>query len=485
MKQSLYAQLRGRFGPAGPGIARREMLALSLAAAAGLLTGGCAGLRRSAGQSGRRVIVVGAGFAGLAAAYELRQAGGDVVVLEARRRVGGRVLSFSDLVAGQVVEGGGELIGSNHPTWLAYAAQFGLEVPELEKEDDVASPVVLEGRKLSEAEAKELYREMDAACQTLLADARTVDEDLPWQTPGAAELDRRTAADWLKGLNVSSRCRRALRAQWQANNGVALERQSYLANLVQIKGGGLEDYWTQSETRRCRGGNQQLALRLARAVGEDRIALGLPVTAIRAHRSRMEVTSADGRKWEADDVILAVPPSVWGQITFQPDLPRRLRPQMGTNVKYLAAVRSAFWRDARLSPEGLTDEELSLTWSGTGGPAEAPAALVGFSGGPAAESLRGQPPAAVAARCAAQCEQLFPGFSRQLTQNRFMDWPGEHWTQAGYSFPAPGQITAIGPLLRRGVGHLHFAGEHTCYKFVGYMEGALQSGIAAARQLRD
>ena len=66
-----------------------------------------------------------------------------------------------------------------------------------------------------------------------------------------------------------------------------------------------------------------------------------------------------------------------------------------------------------------------------------------------------------------------------------MDWPGDPLTRAGYSFPAPGQVTTQGPLLQQGHGRLHFAGEYTCYKFAGYMEGGLQSGAAVARRLAD
>jgi monoamine oxidase len=64
-----------------------------------------------------------------------------------------------------------------------------------------------------------------------------------------------------------------------------------------------------------------------------------------------------------------------------------------------------------------------------------------------------------------------------------MDWPSDPWTQTGYSFPAPGQVTTVGPILRQGLGRLHFAGEHTCFAFVGYMEGALNSGVALARRI--
>ena len=64
-----------------------------------------------------------------------------------------------------------------------------------------------------------------------------------------------------------------------------------------------------------------------------------------------------------------------------------------------------------------------------------------------------------------------------------MNWPRDPWTLTGYSFPGPGQVTSCGPQLAEGLGHLHFAGEHTCYKFVGFMEGALNSGVTVARKL--
>src|SRR3954468_17241318 len=118
MSRSLYAQLGRRFAPDRFSTSRRDMLKLTLAASAGLLLSGPAyAINRRA--KGKRVVVVGAGFGGLACAYELLAAGYDVTVIEARNRLGGRALSFSDMIPGKNIEGGGELIGSNHPTWVA------------------------------------------------------------------------------------------------------------------------------------------------------------------------------------------------------------------------------------------------------------------------------------------------------------------------------------------------------------------------------
>jgi monoamine oxidase len=161
MAGSLFNRLRAQHGTPVDGPTRREMLRLTLLGATGLLLSN----RVTFGQqsaAGRRVLIVGGGFAGLAAAHELSSVGYDVRVFEARNRLGGRVLTFHDLAAGKSVEGGGELIGSNHPAWVAYKDKFKLRFLDVTEEKGV-SPVVLGGRLLTKAEGAQLYEEMDAA----------------------------------------------------------------------------------------------------------------------------------------------------------------------------------------------------------------------------------------------------------------------------------------------------------------------------------
>ena len=480
--RSLFARLDGRFRKKHDGISRREMIRRSMGAAAGILLSDR--LAPAQSRSGPRVLIVGAGFAGLAAAYELSHAGADVTVLEARNRIGGRVLSFHDLVPGGTVEGGAELIGSNHPVWLRYRERFRLKFLDV-TEEDLEAPIVLDGHRLTAREAEALWKSMDEGLALLNADAaRLEDPFAPWTTPDAPALDRRSLASWLAGAGISPLARAGIDAQLTADNGVRCAWQSLLGNLAMIKGGGVERFWTESEVFRCRGGNQQLATALAAAIGSGRVRTRTIVTAIDVSEPRVRVRLADGSELQGDHVILAVPPPVWNRIAIEPMLPFPLAPQMGSNVKFLMALNGRFWRRGRIGPSVLTDGPVQLTWEATDNQRTAGAAMVAFSGGPAADTCRGWAPAERTERYLAALEPVYRSIRASFARARFMDWPSDPWVKASYSFPAPGQVTTMGPLMATAIaGRLHMAGEHTCPAFVGYMEGALQSGVRAAESL--
>jgi monoamine oxidase len=480
---SLYAHLTRRFRPEAAA-GRREFLKATAAIGSSLLLSNRMGYAAPAKQ--KYIVVVGAGFAGLACAHELKAAGYRVTLIEARGRLGGRVLSFKDVVKGKNTEGGGELIGSNHPTWVAYAEKFGLKFLDVNPEDDLNMPIHLDGKLLDDETAGKIYEEMDATLSLMNEDAEPINEDEPWNSPQAAELDKKTIADWLKGLEVSDLVRKLTAIQIGSDNAVANEKASYLAILATVKGGGGEKYWTDSEVYRCDGGNDLLAKRLAEAIGPDNIRLKLPVSEIKYSRDGAMVTCADGRTLECDDVVLAAPASTWGRIKFAPGLPEALaKQQMGTAVKYLTAVKGRFWKEDERSQYAITDGPISQTWELTDAQPDEPpeAGLVSFSGGPQAEACLKFRKEERDAKYAAEFGKIYPKFKENFISSRMMDWPNDPLTNGGYSFPAPGQITTVGKTLREGIGRLHFCGEHTCYKFVGYMEGGLNSGVSLAARI--
>ena len=201
MTRSFYRRLSRAMTPPVELASRRRFLAASGAALGTALLSSC-NLPGRRGPSSRRIVVVGGGFAGLACAFELQTAGYDVTLVEASSRVGGRVRTTSDFVPGRVVEIGAELIGSNHPTWMAYKDRFGLEMLELSESETWEQPVSLDGQRLEREAASALLEEMDTVFnQNIAAPAEAVNADEPWLTPGAEQLDRKTTADWIAELD--------------------------------------------------------------------------------------------------------------------------------------------------------------------------------------------------------------------------------------------------------------------------------------------
>ncbi len=480
---NLFQLLDRRYGQSSDGMTRREMLRGSIAAGAGLLLSNS--LAHSATRAaGKRVVVVGAGFAGVCAAYELQTAGYDVTVVEARNRIGGRVHTNDRLVKDKTVEEGGEMVGANHPAWAAYARQFGIKFIEITYDKDAEAPIILGGERLNPGAARRLWQEMKEGLATINGDAAKVDAHEPWKSAGAKDLDRRTTGKWIEGLAVSDLCKQAMTILLTSINGMIPDWQSYLGNLAMVKGGGVENYWTQTDAYYCVEGNQQLAEEMADELGAGKFILGMMVTAIKLDDSTATVTLADGRTLIAADVILSAPPTTWNRIAFDPPLPPDLVPQMGTNTKFLVAVKGRFWQPEKLSPKSLTDGPVSATWEATNNqPGDKGACLTAYAGGPMADQAMAWSTEDRQEKYLEVLEQLYPGIDQQVVITKFINWHNDPLTRGSYSFPAPGQVTTIGPILQAGLGRLHFAGEHCCPAFVGYMEGALQSGLRVARHL--
>ncbi len=456
---------------------RAALLAGAGALGAGLLS---AAPVRAAGRG--RVVIVGAGFAGLACGYELQAAGFDVVIVEGRNRVGGRVFSRADIaLGGGVVEFGAELIGANHPHWVGYAQKFGLQFRDVSDEDHLDWPVILDHRLLKPATAGAALEGLKRAEAALTQAAAAIDPKAPWQAANAAKLDAQTLHSFLAQVDMPRLSRRVFEEIESANNAVEARRQSLLATLASIQAHGGESYWTDSEVYRCIGGNQSLALKFAAALGADRIRLETPAAAI-AQRpgGGAQVTLKSGERLEGDVAVLAIPPSLWATLTLDVALPEV---QIGWAMKHFTPLARRPWRPLGRSQYAMADVMPVETWDGLDGQPGADAVMVGFSGGEVARLGGALSPEERNARHAATYELAWPGFTALAGRPVTANWPADPFTRAGYSFPAPGQLTRVKDALRAGFGHLRIAGEHASIGFPGYMEGALDSGVATAKAI--
>jgi monoamine oxidase len=264
------------------------------------------------------VVVVGAGLAGLAAARELTAGGSSAVVLEARERVGGRVLNH-DIGDGKVVEVGAQWIGPTQDRLAAVARELGVETfPTHDEGDNVLeyrgslrrygaiprlNPIVL--------------LDVERAQRRLNRLARRVPLGAPWEAPNAARLDGQTAGTWLR-RNMATRPGRMLlelgiEAVWAAQP----EDISLLHVLFYIHSAGslemLFDTEGGAQQDRFVGGSQLVAGRMADELGADRVALGVPVRRIE-HAADGVSVHADGAVARGRHAILALAPTLAGRM---------------------------------------------------------------------------------------------------------------------------------------------------------------------------
>jgi monoamine oxidase len=505
--RSLFSRLHRRYGPRISGAERQRRVQdkVDLQPAPPSLRPLAA--RAALAQGRPKVAIIGGGFAGLMAAYEL--AGHcDVALFEARDRFGGRV--FSKKKASGIVEAGGELIGYNHPLWLSLARRFELGLSVITSDTnfdalDLEMPLFLDGHKLSERQMERVYHEMDDAFGKISRQAGAVDPYKPWRAKRAKQLDAKPLSEWIGELDCSGLTRLALEEQFSNDGGRPTTEQSLLANLAVVAGGRMkrqnDAFFTQTETLRCAEGNQELAHRLADEVVRQggSTSLSTPVRAIRIEDQGVSLEfavsgdQAPRRAFAADYAILAIPPSLWpaspfAKIAITPELPRDYYITMGTVVKYLSPLTKRFWIGEGLAPTA-TSSLFGVTWEGTDNqiaPPDRPVELSLFAGADAAkgalEHYRPGDQKGVDAFYARHIGHVYGGYADHLAGDpEFMAWPRDEWTAAGYSCPAPGEVCRAGPRLHKGFGNrLFFAGEHTCFAYFGYMEGALQSGRAAA-----
>jgi monoamine oxidase len=439
------------------------------------------------------VAIVGAGLSGLRAARSLVDTGHDVVLLEARERVGGRLLNAS-LGDGVQVDLGGQWVGSDHSRVQDLAGELGIEI----------FPQFGEGRNLLDVGGvRRRYRgtiprlglgvlwDVFVARRRIARLARDVGAEQPWAADRAAELDGQTFAEWCEE-NVRTEIARELiglagRTVW----GTGPEELSMLHVLFYVSAAGSFDKLIDTEggaqQDRLEGGAQALALGLAASLGE-RVRPGAPVRRIEQRGEGIRVL-ADGVEVEAPRTIVAVPPAVAARIEFDPVLPeqrQRLAEQLrpGRLNKCIALYQEPFWRADGFSGESVTDAgPVTLTFDCS--PRDGSAGvMLGFVGGPEAGEMEAMEPAERRAAVLACFERLFGSQAAQPLDYTEQTWAAEEWSGGGpTSNFGPGGWTDCGPALREPVGGIHWAGTETATVWSGYMEGALQAGERAAAEV--
>ncbi|HLE99913.1 MAG TPA: FAD-dependent oxidoreductase [Gaiellaceae bacterium] len=435
------------------------------------------------------VVVVGAGITGLVAATRLVERELDVVVLEARDRVGGRL--WNTELGGEANELGGEWVAPYHARLHELRAELGVEVFPAYREgenvyvDTAGHAHRYAGHEPVAAKSMRAYEEAEKKLDKL---AKELDPEAPWTHPDADELDATTFEAWLR-REIADDTARDLMRSWLAGGFLTKPAHTFsvLQGLWAIAGaGGTYELFAPEQCLLYRivGGTQLIPLRLAERLGE-RVVLDAPVRSL-SWSSEVVEARAGSMHVKARTAIVAVAPNLTGAIRFDPPLPAwRLRLEQaisqGSITKVLAAYEQPFWRDDGLSGEGFAPYHLVRELYDNTPPSASVGVLCTFLSGEIAEKAGRMSPDARRAGVLDGMAMYVGPHALRPTDYIETDWCAEEWTRGAYAATfAVGGLTRFGPDLRRPVGPVHWA----CSDIAGvghmHMEGGIRSGEAAA-----
>ena len=445
------------------------------------------------------VVVVGAGLAGLHAAATLENVGSRVLVLEAQRRVGGRVHSMRQ--HGGTAEAGGTYIGAGYERVIAAAQRHGVELMDV-------TPLLAFFREQDLALDGEIIRQDEWATHPKNDFPHRDRQHLPWnyhrvltmrdnplEGPGDW-LDARHAAldvpahDWFRSLGLSER---AIALAYGLNVSFGRDARDVSALLLLFRGAFSKQQRALSSSESlgftARHGVQQIPDAMAAALANG-VELDHAVTSIALEDDRAVVVCANGRRLSARHVVAAVPPSVLRRIAIEPKLPplqadavATLPSQPLTQV-YLAP-RGRFWEQDGYAASLFTDTRAGMLAAARNrdDPTEV-TSLTAWITGDNAAALDRLPPAEAGRAVIAAIETLRPAAKGQLEVVGLHSWGADAHAGGAWAYFRPGEVTRFAPVLGTAHGRLHFCGEHLATTSRG-MEGAMESAEEAAAAILE
>ncbi|WP_375583165.1 flavin monoamine oxidase family protein [Cyclobacterium xiamenense] len=416
------------------------------------------------GRQPKHVLVIGAGFSGLAAAYKLKKAGIKTTVLEARNRVGGRVFSHQPIKGEtQTIELGAEWVGASHERVIELCREFGLELFDNRFETDL----IYRGNH-AKAGTWQFSPEMEAFW---------AQKTRYWEKLSAREKQKMDRMDWWRFLSRKGFTDRDIDLR------ELLDSTDFGESIRKVSSySALAEYAESSEKNemdlKIKGGNDLLAKKMAQAIGETSLHLGRKVSRVEQSNGGVTVRCVNGEVFQADQLICTAPTYMVLKIDWQPALPPDLSEalhalQYARIGKFPIVFSERFW--GRENFDCITDSVGHYFYHGTKDQAGTKGVLVAYAIGDKAEVLHAQPKPA---RLQLILDSLRPAFGdlRSLVSGETSYyWGKDEYSYGAYAQYGVGQWFDVMPVLKKRFQAVHFAGEHLA-EWQGFMEGAINSG---------
>ena len=442
------------------------------------------------------VCVVGAGFAGLAAAYRLKQAGANVVVLEARRRVGGRSWSVR-MKDGTFVDFGGQWVGSTQERFYALIKEMGGET--------YPSPggglTTLQRGIINTDEYHRIKDDTDASFPggDIYAKAKkavndlalTIDVNEPWKHADAMRLDGLTFGEWLRQNVENESVRKLVATEVGSVPSASAEEISmlHLGWLIHACD-NIDALFGPAQADRVIGGTQTVARKVAEKLGPA-IRLGQAVRRIEWSDKGATVHS-DELSVAARHVIVAIPPNLAGAIEYAPSLPvNRVQitqrwPQ-GLVIKVAMVYPRAFWRDDGLAGTSYDHVSIMGETADSSNPENVSKAgvLTGFVYADNARKASMMAPAERKTLFLGELAKRFGPKALEPEHYHESNWSTDQWTRGCFTgFLTPGATALLGPAMRAPVGPIRWAGTETATHWPSFIDGAIRTGEREAAAIR-
>ena len=416
----------------------------------------------------KRAIVIGAGFAGLAAAYKLKNNGWEVVLLESRDRIGGRVFSHK-ITADNIVELGAEWVGASHERVIELCNDFGLKLNNNQFETNF----IYQGKftKKNTWGYSKVWREK---LNSII---------LEYKKLSSQDRVKYDSYDWWRFL-VNNGC-----------EGVDLDLHELIdstdfgESIRHVSAAAaIEEYAESSPNNemdfKIEGGNSQLAFRLADKIGHDNILLSHHVAEVQQGEG-VKVICTNGKVFEGEKLICSMPTFAMKKVKWFPSLPEDKLDainelQYARINKHAIAFKDRFWKDEAF--DLVTDELPHYFYHATKGQQGDTGTLISYTIGDKAAVIANRPSQHVLDDIRKSLEGQFGDVSSKVINQVNYYWGNDKYSFGAYALYGPGQWYRLRTILSSPFMHTHFAGEHLA-DWQGFMEGAINTGEDAADQI--
>jgi monoamine oxidase len=442
------------------------------------------------------VVIVGAGMAGLNAAYQFKKKGINARVFEASSRTGGRVFTLKDIYGeGITTDIGGEFVDTTHNDILQLAKELNLSLYDLRQDKLVPKTYYFGGRQFSQAA---LRKAIGPFAKQIMKDIVSLPPVIDYTTADTfRHLDEQSITQYLERLGIKGWLFDFINVVLTREYGMEAKDQSAINFLIMFvppleSDKDYELFGPGHEVFKIKGGSQRLTDSLFETV-KSQVTFNHRLTGIRQTASgRYELLfgqALNEKSVQADYILLTIPFTILRNITFPVSMPAEKRKCIdeigyGNSCKFILGVNQKPWRKAQRQGYTFTDRSFGAGWDSSQMQSQDKGSFTVFGGGDFGDYINETPDAVLREKITASLDQIFPSEGNIYTEkNLKWCWGPYPLSKGGYSAFKKGQWSTLSGWEGKPVGNIFFAGEHVSKEFQGYMNGAAETARVAVEKM--